>query len=314
MKTRSKKILMLLLLTACASFAKSQTAYRNNAGLRGDAGAVSGFYETSEPVNFPTAATSWWHLLDVRHSNNTNNYAMQFSGSFFDQELYFRKTNDNATQAWSKVILETDGKVGIGTSSPVSQLSILGTGTGMSYDGIGSGYFGGLGLNRETKTGAIFNPSGKAYQIVNGGADQNLHFQVYNGDGSSVSGHALVISGSNANIGIGTATPTEKLSVNGKIRAKEIKVETANWPDYVFEDDYPILSLAETEKYIQTNKHLPEMPTSKEAEANGIALGELNKLLLKKIEELTLHLIKLSKENEQMKNNFKQLEQKVNKN
>ncbi len=100
----------------------------------------------------------------------------------------------------------------------------------------------------------------------------------------------------NQNVGIGTVNPTEKLAVNGKIRAKEIKVETANWPDYVFEDDYPILSLAETEKYIQTNKHLPEMPSSTEAEANGIALGELNKLLLKKIEELTLHLIEKDKQ------------------
>ncbi len=98
------------------------------------------------------------------------------------------------------------------------------------------------------------------------------------------------------NVGIGTTNPTEKLSVNGKIRAKEIKVETANWPDYVFEDDYPMLSLAEIEKYIKTNKHLPEMPSSTEAEANGIALGELNKLLLKKIEELTLHLIEKDKQ------------------
>jgi len=100
----------------------------------------------------------------------------------------------------------------------------------------------------------------------------------------------------NGNVGIGTATPTEKLAVNGKIRAKEIKVEPTGWSDYVFEDDYKIASLAEIEKYIKANKHLPEIPTAKEVAANGVDLGEMNKLLLKKVEELTLHLIQKDKE------------------
>src|SRR5690606_16583242 len=56
---------------------------------------------------------------------------------------------------------------------------------------------------------------------------------------------------SNGNVGIGTETPREKLSVNGKIRAKEIKVETANWPDYVFEENYRFPNLKETEHFIK---------------------------------------------------------------
>lgn len=99
------------------------------------------------------------------------------------------------------------------------------------------------------------------------------------------------------NIGINTSTPNEKLSVNGKIRAQEIKVETANWPDYVFADDYKLMSLAELEKYVVQHKHLPEIPTANDVEKNGIDLGEMNKLLLKKIEELTLYLIEIKKEN-----------------
>ena len=93
------------------------------------------------------------------------------------------------------------------------------------------------------------------------------------------------------NVGIGTLSPTEKLSVNGKIRAKEVKVEAANWPDYVFQKEYPLLSLRELETYIKTNGHLPELPTAKEVESNGFELGEMNKQLVKKIEELTLYLI-----------------------
>ncbi|WP_454880737.1 hypothetical protein [Sphingobacterium detergens] len=111
----------------------------------------------------------------------------------------------------------------------------------------------------------------------------------------------LILSGSgnhiisNGNLGIGTDVPKEKLSVNGKIRAHEVKVETANWPDYVFKGNYTLTSLAETEKFIKNNGHLPDVPRAAEVEMDGIKLGEMNKILLKKIEEMTLHMIQLNK-------------------
>lgn len=114
----------------------------------------------------------------------------------------------------------------------------------------------------------------------------------------------------NGDIGIGTDTPREKLSVNGKIRAKEIKVETANWPDYVFADDYQQQTLPELEQFIKKNKHLPEVPSAKEAEQNGVALGEMNKILLKKIEELTLHLIEKDKTLTELTKRIERLEKK----
>jgi len=97
-------------------------------------------------------------------------------------------------------------------------------------------------------------------------------------------------------VGIKTATPgAYDLAVNGKIRSQEIKVETAGWPDYVFKEDYQLLSLAETEEFIKKNGHLPDVPKAADAEANGISLGEMNKILLKKIEEMTLQMIQLNK-------------------
>lgn len=105
----------------------------------------------------------------------------------------------------------------------------------------------------------------------------------------------------NGDIGIGTATPNAKLAVNGNIRAKEIKVENNNWPDYVFIKDYQLPTLQETEKHIKEKGHLPGIPSAEEVKANGIDLGEMNAKLLQKIEELTLHLIKMEKQN-QLKN------------
>ena len=93
------------------------------------------------------------------------------------------------------------------------------------------------------------------------------------------------------NVGIGTETPNGyKLAVNGTIRAKEIKVET-NWADFVFKDDYQLMKLSDLEDFIEGNGHLPEIPTEKEVEENGISLGEMNSKLLQKIEELTLYII-----------------------
>lgn len=106
------------------------------------------------------------------------------------------------------------------------------------------------------------------------------------------------------NLGIGTLNPQEKLSVNGKIRAKEIKVEATGWPDYVFKLDYKLNTLPELEAYIKANGHLPEVPSAAVVEKEGVALGEMNKILLKKIEELTLHLIEKDKElKDQLKKN-----------
>ncbi|SNY99678.1 hypothetical protein [Flagellimonas pacifica] len=104
-----------------------------------------------------------------------------------------------------------------------------------------------------------------------------------------------------SNLGIGTSNPGSfKLAVKGKIRAEEIKVETG-WADYVFNADYDLPTLEEVEKYIQEKGHLMNIPSAEEVEENGIQLGEMNKLLLEKIEELTLYTIEQQKEIDQLK-------------
>jgi 2-methylisocitrate lyase-like PEP mutase family enzyme len=97
------------------------------------------------------------------------------------------------------------------------------------------------------------------------------------------------------------------LTVAGKIGAREIKVSTNAGADFVFEPSYKLSDLTELEKFVKTNKHLPEIPTAKEMVENGVNLGELNIKLLQKVEELTLHLIEKEKQLEkQTQTNQKQ--------
>ncbi len=116
----------------------------------------------------------------------------------------------------------------------------------------------------------------------------------------------------NGNVGIGTTnTFGYKLAVNGTIGCKEVNVETdSQWPDYVFEKGHELQGLEEIEQFVTQNKHLPGVPSANEVNENGIELGKMNAILLKKIEELTLHTINqqkairnLQEELQELKNN-----------
>ena len=102
-----------------------------------------------------------------------------------------------------------------------------------------------------------------------------------------------------------------KLSVNGKMRAESVKVYTS-WADFVFESDYKLPSLKEVENHINTFGHLKDIPSAKQVEENGIDLGEINKLLLQKIEELTLYLIEKDKEILKLNNDSLLWEKNIN--
>jgi len=95
-----------------------------------------------------------------------------------------------------------------------------------------------------------------------------------------------------------------QVASSGVTRAKQIKVETANWPDFVFAKSYRLPSLKQVASYIDKNHHLPDMPTAEELEKNGLDIGAMNRSLAKKVEELTLYLIEKDKQlNEQAKKN-----------
>ncbi|HRK55440.1 MAG TPA: tail fiber protein [Cyclobacteriaceae bacterium] len=186
-------------------------------------------------------------------------------------------------------ILNSNGNVGIGTATPSAKLEVVGpsTGNGVSLS-VGGG--GDMLIN---SGGSIFFDGNYSY------ASGNYIRPIENNTQSFVTAgiERLKISAS-GDIGIGTSSPDSKLTVKGTIHTQEVKVDLDGSvaPDYVFEKDYPLTSLEELKSYIDQNKHLPEVPSAKEMEETGINLKEMNLLLLKKVEELTLHLIELKKE------------------
>jgi len=275
--------------------ANTNTLFRDNAGASGE-GVRSGFYQTSSPINYPAGASSWWHLLDVRHSNIGNNYAMQIAGSFFDQNLWYRKTSNDPTKEWRKIIAsEANGNVTI---------------TGRTV------------INKDLGTNHYIDVAqhNAQFQIGRTSDNKSLEFAVLdNGTGiiqakeSSVGYHNLCINPhpNAGNIGIGTINPDQKLTVKGKIHAEDVIVDMNVPADYVFQkyydnyssirEDYSMMNLNDLEAFIKENKHLPEIPSGEKMTQDGVTLGDFQMKLLQKIEELTLYAISQNKEIEQLK-------------
>ncbi|WP_121810181.1 hypothetical protein [Mucilaginibacter kameinonensis] len=115
------------------------------------------------------------------------------------------------------------------------------------------------------------------------------------------------------NIGIGTASPQNKLDVNGTIHSKAVLIDLIGWNDYVFKKDYRLALLSEVKAYIDKHQHLPEIPSEKEMIKNGLDVSEANKLLVKKMEEMTLYMIEAKEEIMTLQKEVKQLKTRLNK-
>lgn len=166
------------------------------------------------------------------------------------------------------------------------------------------------------KTNVGYQPNaGNSSQLnvnVNGGnaievfdqASNKVNFRVKANGGTQIGPGTPLSTGVAANA---------QLSVDGLILAKEIRVSVSNthWADYVFDKNYKLTPLPEVDKFIKANKHLPEVPSEAEVKENGIDLSEMNVLLLKKVEEITLHLIDLNKKVEGLVKENEELKAKI---
>lgn len=102
------------------------------------------------------------------------------------------------------------------------------------------------------------------------------------------------------------------LVVDGKAIMEEVEVQLSqNWPDYVFDENYQMLSVEELEAHVKSEKHLPGIPPAAEVEAEGLALGEMQSKLLEKVEELTLYIIDLNRQLASLKAEKTELESRI---
>lgn len=184
--------------------------------------------------------------------------------------------------------LSPSGNVGIGTDNPQGKLSI-------NFNG-GDNFI-------------VYSP------VDNGIAVQTLldnqplaTYGTYGGNYEN----RLLLQPLVGNVGIGTLNPTEKLTVNGKVKSRGYITDTSAWSDYVFTKDYKLPTLTEVEQHISKNGHLPGIPSEKEAVTNGVDLGDMQVRLLAQIEQLTLHMIAHEKAIDALKQENASLRRELN--
>jgi hypothetical protein len=211
------------------------------------------------------------------------------------QTQSYSDSNPNLNSPTTKFIIKNNGEIGFSTSSPRGRFDV--SSSGDKY----------LTSSTENVTTAedlflpghiYFAPTTNGDQVYiqarrksNSGSTK-FNFRTYNN--GSINDAALFID-ANANVGIGITNPSHKLTVAGTISATEVKVSTTPNSDFVFEPEYQLRPLEEVDAFIRENKHLPDIPSAAEFKENGVGLGEMDNMLLQKIEELTLYVIEQGK-------------------
>lgn len=207
----------------------------------------------------------------------------------------------------------TTGSVGIGTTTPLSKLEVRGG--NFLIKNLSNTAGESVPMISQSLSFGDYTTYGTSINTFTESADYNAYgLQILTQETYATGLTEKLRVMPNGNVGIGSKNPLAKLSVDGNILAKEIKVKTdIAVPDYVFEAEYKLPGLPDLEQYVKLNKHLPEVPSAKEIEKNGLDLAEMNLILLKKVEELTLHLIEKDKEISGIKEGYKSLVKRLEK-
>jgi trimeric autotransporter adhesin len=299
----------------------------------------SGMY----PIVFPSLSFDDIGVLGIKRSSSTgegagiygwsqggttSNYGVFGASTASSQNNYgvYGKTVATNSALNYAVYGETQGAVGnygvygkVTTASNQFGYAVFGSasGAGTNYAGFFSGHTY-VGADNEALTISGTNP----YIQFKDGATENAYLRASGSDlllaTNSGNASGKVVLRTNGvgrlwvdavgNVSIGSSGKVASgymLSVVGKVMAEEVRVElNGTWPDYVFAKDYKLMPLQTLKKYVSENNHLPEVPAAEEMKG-GIEVGKMNKMLMQKVEELTLYVIQLNEEIQQLKNQNK---------
>ncbi|CAM1344797.1 hypothetical protein [Tenacibaculum amylolyticum] len=230
--------------------------------------------------------------------NGSNHLILQADASYLRLSApnnYINLRGGNGTRiqntdgSITHLMVNSSGDVGIGTTSPDETLTV-------SKRGVTIGIYDTNPLSNANNRIARYGNSLVIQNDLNGSWSDNVNFV----DNGSVG------------IGVKDFSSDYKLAVAGKVISEEVTVQLqSTWPDYVFTDNYELPTLEEVEQHISEKGHLVNIPSAKEVEEKGIQLGEMNKKLLEKIEELTLYIIQQEKKLKKQEEKNKKLEARL---
>lgn len=270
-----------------------------------------------------------------------NNELQAYSSAGSDALLYLNYWGGDINFGSNTMWLDrSTARIGINTSAPTSKLDVRGAttetapvvnaqgnyigsvdvravnGVSVPNPGYGYGVYGEGGYrgvygygNGSTYTGTVAGVYG--YASGSAGTRIGLYGYAYGGT-TNWAGYFSGNTYTSGNVHVGTVSGATgyRLSVDGKIIGEEVKVQLSTyWPDYVFSDQYELMPMNELENFITENNHLPNIPSAREVqEQGGIELGEMQRRTVEKLEELTLYILELKKENDALKSRIDALE------
>ena len=305
----------------------SDALFTNNSGLNNTAIGDNAGYSSIGNENVFIGSNAGYNetgnnRLYISNSNGDANNALIYGE--FDNKKF--RVNGKTESFFVTSFDDTPAVHGKNDNTDFYGIGVTGKGGWKGVEGIVAGtgsqhYFGVYGNSVNSNTGSNYGLYGTAsasvnnygvYGLANSGSNKNYGVYGSATSGSNNYGIYGVASGSNNYAGyfegavaIGDFTPVKAtghmLSVDGKIACTEVRVQPTNlWPDYVFSSKYNLMPLHELEKSINDQKHLPGIPSAKEVENDGIQVGEMQRKMMEKIEELTLYIIDLNKKIESL--------------